>query len=139
MGMWKDETYAKKLSPYMVYWENILELLSNLLPIQNSTLLESFWPLRNWRSNHMQGAIPPIVDVDPKDLVITPYCGPKNMQPSLKIVVYILFRNLGLCEFVLVKLANLKLYPMWWERQRVRLWRMNNLKILDIFIFNGGC
>jgi hypothetical protein len=50
-----------------------------------------------------------------------------------------LFRNLGLCEFVLVKFANLKLYPMWWERQRVRLWRMNNLKILDIFIFNGGC
>jgi hypothetical protein len=79
----------------MAYWEKILELLSNLLPIQNSFLLESFWPLNNWRCNHMRGANPPIIDVDPKDPIIAPYCGPKNMQPPLKIVVYILFRNLG--------------------------------------------
>ncbi len=46
MGMYKDETYAIKLGPYVVYWENILEL-SNPLPIQNSTLLESFWPSSN--------------------------------------------------------------------------------------------
>lgn len=43
----------------------------------------------------MRGANPPIIDVDPKDPIIAPYCGPKNMQPPLKIVVYILFRNLG--------------------------------------------
>jgi hypothetical protein len=42
MGMCKDETYARKLGPYVAYWENILELLSNLLPIQNSTFLEGF-------------------------------------------------------------------------------------------------
>jgi hypothetical protein len=34
MAMCKDETYTKKLGPYMVYWENILELLS--LEIQPS-------------------------------------------------------------------------------------------------------
>jgi hypothetical protein len=39
----------------------------------------------------MQGAIPPIIDVDPKDQIIIPYCGLKNMQPSLKTIVYILF------------------------------------------------
>ncbi len=79
MGMYKDEIYAIKLGPYVVYWENILELLSNPLPIQNSTLLEGFWPFNNWRFNHVQGAIPPVVDVDFKDPIITPYCGPKNI------------------------------------------------------------
>jgi hypothetical protein len=34
MGMCNDETYIKKLGPYMVYWETILELLS--LEIQPS-------------------------------------------------------------------------------------------------------
>jgi hypothetical protein len=47
MGMCKDETYAKKLGPYVACWENILELLSNPLPSQNSTLLEGFWSSTN--------------------------------------------------------------------------------------------
>ncbi len=79
MGMCKDETYAKKLGPYVACWENILELLSNPLPSQNSTLLEGFWSSTNQRCNHVQGAIPPIVDASCKDLIIAPYCGPKNM------------------------------------------------------------
>ncbi len=88
MGMYKDETYIIKLGPYVVYWENILELLSKPLPTQNSTLLEIFWPSSNWSSNRVQGAIPPIVDVDFKDPIITPYCGPKNIRPSLKTSPY---------------------------------------------------
>jgi hypothetical protein len=75
----------------VAYWKNILELLSNLLPTQNSTLFEGFWPSSNWRFNHVQSAIPPIVNVDPKNLVIPPYCGPENMQPSLKTIAYTLF------------------------------------------------
>jgi hypothetical protein len=71
--MHKDETYAIKLGPYMDYWENILELLLNPLPIQNSTHLEGFWLSNNWRFSHVQSAIPPIVDVDLEDLVIAPY------------------------------------------------------------------
>ncbi len=63
----------------MDYWENILELLLNPLPTQNSTLLEGFGLSNNWRFNHVQGAIPPIVDVDLEDLVITPYWSPKNI------------------------------------------------------------
>jgi hypothetical protein len=60
IGMRKDEPYVQKLGPYLDYWENILEL-SKPLPIQNSTLLEGFWPLSNWRSYHMWGAIPPLL------------------------------------------------------------------------------
>ncbi len=60
----------------------------------------------------------PIVDVDLKDLVIVPYCGPKNMQLSLKIVAYILFQDLGLGDFVLVRLVDLELCPMWMGRAK---------------------
>jgi len=77
--MCKDETYAIKLGPYMDYWENILELLLNLLPTQNSTHLRCFWLSNNWQFNHEQGAILPITDVDLEDLIIAPYWSPKNM------------------------------------------------------------
>jgi hypothetical protein len=40
--MCKGETYVRKLGSYVDYLENILELLSKLLPIQSSTLLEGF-------------------------------------------------------------------------------------------------
>jgi hypothetical protein len=39
--MCKDETYVKKLGPYVHYWENIFEL-SNPLPTQGSMFLEGF-------------------------------------------------------------------------------------------------
>jgi hypothetical protein len=81
MGMCKDETYARKFGSYVAYGENILELLLNLLPHQNSTLLEGFWSSNNWRSNHMWSAISTIVDADLKDSIIAPYCDPKNMRP----------------------------------------------------------
>jgi hypothetical protein len=44
---------CKNLGPYVAYYKNILELLSNPLPIQNSALLEGFWPSYNWRFNHV--------------------------------------------------------------------------------------
>jgi hypothetical protein len=58
-------------------------------------------------------AIPPIVDVDPEDPFIIPYCGPKNMGPSLKIIAYTPFWKLGLRNFVLLKPANLELCHLW--------------------------
>jgi hypothetical protein len=42
MGMCKDETYARKLGPYVDYWENIFELLSKPLLIQNSNCWKVF-------------------------------------------------------------------------------------------------
>jgi hypothetical protein len=38
------------------------------------------------------------------------------MQLLLKIIVYILFQDLGLGDFVLVKLADPKLYHVWMDR-----------------------
>jgi hypothetical protein len=43
MGMWKDESYARKLGPYMDYWKNILEhIVVKTFANSNSTLLEGF-------------------------------------------------------------------------------------------------
>jgi hypothetical protein len=116
MGMCKDETYARKFGSYVAYGENILELLLNLLPHQNSTLLEGFWSSNNWRSNHMWSAISTIVDADLKDSIIAPYCDPKNMRPSLKTTVDTPFWDSILDNFVLVKPTNLELYHVWMGR-----------------------
>jgi len=43
MGMCKDETYAKKLGPYVDYFKNIFELLSKPLLTQNS----NYWKVFN--------------------------------------------------------------------------------------------
>jgi hypothetical protein len=61
----------------------------------------------------MWGAIPTIVDVDLKDSIIAPYCGPKNMQPSLKTIVDTPFWDSSLGDFVLVKPRDLELYRVW--------------------------
>ncbi len=76
--MWKDETYVKKLGPYVHYWENIFKL-SNPLPTQSSMFLEGFQPSSNWRFNYLQSSILAIIDIDHEDLVIIPYYGAKNM------------------------------------------------------------
>jgi hypothetical protein len=57
----------------------------------------------------MWSAIPPIVDVDLEDPIIIPYCGPKNMRPSLKIIAYTPFQNLGFRNFVSVRPIDLEL------------------------------
>jgi hypothetical protein len=56
-----------------------------VLPTQNSTLLECFWPSNNSRSNHVRGAIPPIIDVDPETMLSLHIMVPKKKQFSLKI------------------------------------------------------
>jgi hypothetical protein len=47
MGMCKDETYVRKLGPYLDYWDNIPKLLSKPLPNQSSTFLKGFRPSNN--------------------------------------------------------------------------------------------
>jgi len=42
MGICKDETYARKLGPYVDYWEDIFELLSKPLLTQNSNCWKVF-------------------------------------------------------------------------------------------------
>jgi hypothetical protein len=46
MGMCTDETYAKKLGPYMVYYKNILELLSNPCQLK----IQPYWKVFGLRT-----------------------------------------------------------------------------------------
>lgn len=90
--MCKDETYVKKLGPYVHCWENIFELLSNPLPTQSSMFLEGFQPSSNWRFNYLQSSILAIIDIDHEGLVIIPYYGAKNMRLSLKIIEHSFYK-----------------------------------------------
>jgi len=75
--------------------------------------LEGFWPSNNWRAYYELTSIPTIVDVDPEDRVIFPYCGPRSMHPFFSIVAYTPFHDLFVGNFVLVRLGNPKLYHVW--------------------------
>jgi hypothetical protein len=89
-----------------------LELLLRPITQHNSILLEGFWPSNNWRVNYECASIPIVVDVDPKDPIIPPYCGPRNMPPSLSIVAYMPFYDLFAGSFVLVQPSNPTVYPV---------------------------
>ncbi len=118
-GVCKDETYAKKINLYVAYWENILELLSNPLPLQIQLSLKVF-------------GLPTIGGLITCKV---PYCGPKNMQPSLKTTIYTPFPDLGLCDFILVRHVDLKLYRVWMGRAKnevVKDEQVENFKHLHI-------
>jgi hypothetical protein len=51
--------------------------------------------------------------VDSEDPVIRPYCGPKNLKPA---PTYTPFRDLNNGDFVLVKLHDPLLVPIWLGR-----------------------
>ncbi len=80
--------------------------------------MEGFWPFSNWRANYECASIPTIVDVDPKDLVIPPYCGPRSMCPSLNIIAYKFFCDLFVGNFVLVWLVDHTIYLVWTGRAK---------------------
>ncbi len=100
-----------KMNPYVDYQEDILLHLSKHLPIQQCTILDSFWPSNNWKLNYVRIKLFSRASiVDSKDLVIHSYCGPK----SLKLVLaQTLFRDLNNGEFFLVKPHDLFLVPVW--------------------------
>ncbi len=50
---------------------------------------------------------------DMEDLAIPPYCGPKNMKPSLSITTYTPFRDLHEGDFLLTRPSKLEMYPVW--------------------------
>jgi hypothetical protein len=51
------------------------------------------------------------------------------MQPSLKITTYTSFQDLGLSNFILVKLANLKLYLVWMGKVEIKVVKDEHCKI----------
>ncbi len=76
-------------------------------------MLEGFWPISNW-VNHVRFSIPsvPIFD-DMEDPVILPYCGPKNMKPSLSTTTYTPIGDLHEGDFLLACPSGLKMYLVW--------------------------
>ncbi len=67
-------------------------------------VIAPFQPSSNHRSNYFRTSLLIIVvDVNTKDPIQHPYCGSKNMRPS---IVYTSFRNLNDGGFVLVRLHD---------------------------------
>jgi len=92
--------------------------LSKPISQQSFILLEGFWPTNNWKVNHVRFSIPsvPIFD-DMEDPTIPPYCGPKNMKPSLSIVTYIPFSDLHEGDFLILACPlELEMYIVWMGR-----------------------
>ncbi len=75
--------------------------------------MEGFWPSSNWRANYESASICTIVDVDLEGLVILPYCGPKNMCPSLSTIAYTPFHDLFVGNFIFVWPSNPTIYHVW--------------------------
>jgi len=85
--------------------------LSKPLLAQGSTLLEGFWPCSSWKLNYAKVELPSRMPVvHSKDPLIFPYYGPKNLKlaPS-----YTPFRDLNNRDFVLVRLHDPFLVPIW--------------------------
>ncbi len=89
------------------------------LPLQSATLLEGFWPSSNWRSIYFRALLlATFIGFDPKDPIQCPHCEPKNMK---HLILYTMFRVLNDGDFVLVRLHDLGLVPIWWEEHKVML------------------
>ncbi len=128
-----------KLNLYVAYWKNILELLSNPLPTQNSTLFEGFWPSNNWRLIICKVPFLPLLMLILKTHLSLHIVVLKTCNPLWKPLLTLCFETWALVISFWWGLQTRSCIMCGWERQRVRLWRMNKLKILDIFKFNGGC
>jgi hypothetical protein len=88
--------------------------LSKLLLAQGSILLEGFWPCNNWKLNYAKVELPstmPIIDLD--DPLIFPYYGPKNFKVA---PAYTPFKDLNNGDFILVRLRDPFLVPIWLGR-----------------------
>ncbi len=59
----QSSTYEMKMKLYVEYWEDVLLHLSILLPLQNITLLEGFWPSNNWMFNYVRSSLSIVMDV----------------------------------------------------------------------------
>ncbi len=111
VGIAQNLTYEMKMKSYVEYQEDIFLHLSKPLFRQSATLLEGFQPSSNWKSKYSKVLLSIVIlDVDPKNLIQHPYYGPKNMWPSL---VCTLFRDLNDGDFVLVRLHDPSLVPIW--------------------------
>jgi len=76
--------------------------------------VEGFWPCSNWKLNFVRIELSStILVIDLEDLVICPYCGPKNLKPT---PTYTSSRNFNNGDFVLVRLHDPFLVLVWLEK-----------------------
>jgi hypothetical protein len=101
-----------KMNLYVDYWEDILLHLSKPLFVQGCTFLENFWPSSNWKLNYAKVEFPSTTLIVPKDLVIHPYCGPRNL---MSILAYTLCKDLNNGDFFSWGLMILSLSLFGWE------------------------
>jgi len=115
------------MQPYIEYWEGILKCLPKPTPQQNLILLEDFWLISNWKTNHVRFSLPtPLVLDDIEDPIVLPYCGPKNMKLSLNIVAYTPFRDLLQGDFIFARPYELEVYPIWMGRTHIKVVKDGN-------------
>jgi hypothetical protein len=89
------------------------------LPLQSATLLEGFWPSNNWKSNYFKASLlTTIVGFDLNDPILCFHCEPKNMKLS---IVYTMFKDINDGDFVLIRLHDLDLFPIWSKEHKVML------------------
>jgi hypothetical protein len=99
-GTEQSATYAMKMSPYVDYLKDILLHLSKPLLAQRSILLKGFWLSNNWKLNYAKvKLLSRRLVVNLEDLVIHPYCGPKNLK---LVPAYTLFRDFNNGDFVIM-------------------------------------
>jgi hypothetical protein len=78
-------------------------------------LLEGFWSTINWRVNHSQLTKPNSpIPTNKEDITLEPFCGPKNMKPTMKITPYTPFRDLHNEDFILTCPSNLRFILYVW-------------------------
>ena len=119
----------RDMHSYVQYWEDILEELHQPIPRASPSLLEGFWPNTDWTTstpplNGDHGKFHPMdIDVTSEDVLLEPYCGPKNQQPDH---IYNPWRDVLVGDFVLVRPSDPLLFPVWMGRALITVVRDEN-------------
>lgn len=92
------------MASYVDYWKCILEEPKKTIPSQPATLIEGFWPTRDWRRYHVVVGIDTAVGEKEVD-----YCGPTKDKLNL---MFNSWRDILVSNFVLVR-PNNKENPIW--------------------------
>ena len=105
--------WQHRVSPYVEYWNRLLEELDKSLPATTPSLVEGFWPTHNW--NNVRPTLLPEgrVDITSEDDEAEPYCGPLNERPN---EAFNPWRDIREGSWVLLRASNLDFYRVWMER-----------------------
>lgn len=120
-GMARDKKYAQDMLPYVLYWERILKEVNEPLPPNSATLQEGFWPISDWKRDHVttfdaEDEYIPDPDIRPGDedeVEPYPFCGPKNSRPKS---VFNPYRDVLRGDWVFCRPCKEDHLPIWMGR-----------------------